>query len=78
MFGITPPFYRDPVETMAFNLYAMDESRKSELRNLAYLLVTSSNLATETINFNLTQSEWQYVKDEIAKINGGICMDIWD
>ena len=70
--GVTPPFYRDPVETMAFNLYAMDISRKDELRDLAYYIAISPNLPSGTINLNLTQNEWQYVQDEIAKIRGGI------
>ena len=72
-FGVSPPWYRDdPVETMAFNLWIMEENRKDELRNLAYRLATSPNLANETINFGLTQSEWQYVQDEMRKINGGL------
>lgn len=70
-FGVSPPWYRDdPVETMAFNLWIMEEDRKDELRNLAYRLATSPNLANETINFGLTQSEWQFVQDEMRKIKG--------
>ena len=68
--GVSPPWHRDPVETMAFNLWVMEETRKDELRNLAYRLATSPNLANETINFGLTQSEWQFVQDEMRKIKG--------
>ena len=72
-FGISAPgMRRSPVETMAFNLWAMEETRKDELRNLAYRLATYPNLANETINFGLTQSEWQYVQDEMRKIRGGL------
>ena len=30
MIGINPPWFQDPVETMAFNLYAMECEEKEE------------------------------------------------
>lgn len=73
-FGISGPgMRRSPVETMAFNLWAMEESRKDELRVLAYKIATA-DLGTDQITFNMgvTQSEWQFVQDEVRKIKGGL------
>ena len=66
MFGITPPFYRDPVETMAFNLYAMDISRKDELRDLAKQLHDSTYNIYATQY--LTQSEVDFVMNECRRL----------
>ena len=30
MIGVKPPWFQDPVETMAFNLYAMECEEKEE------------------------------------------------
>ena len=64
--GITPPFYRDPVEYTAFNLWAMDESRKDELRDLAKQLhdSTYNTYATQY----LTQSEVDFVMNECRRL----------
>lgn len=64
--GITPPFYRDPVEHMAFNLWAMDESRKDELRDLARQLhdSTYNTYATQY----LTQPEVDFVMNECRRL----------
>lgn len=69
-FGVDAPWFKGPVETMAFNLWAMEESRKDELRSLAYKLATSNDQLT--FNMGLTQSEWRFVQDEVAKIKGGL------
>ena len=64
--GITPPFYRDPIEHMAFNLWAMDESRKDELRDLARRLhdCPYDTYATQ----HLTQSEVDFVMNECRRL----------
>lgn len=65
--GISSPgFRRSPVETMAFNLYAMSESRKEELRDLARNLVdfTDNTYGTQY----LSQDEVDFVLEECQRI----------
>lgn len=66
-FGISAPgMRRSPVETMAFNLYAMSESRKEELKDLARNLVdfTDNTYGTQY----LTQYELDFVLEECQRI----------
>lgn len=65
--GISGPGMRgSPVETMAFNLYAMSESRKEELKDLARNLVdfTDNTYGTQY----LTQYELDFVLEECKRI----------
>ena len=66
MFGVTPPWYKDPVEFMAFNLYAMEESRKDELREFAKQLFYGT-VDAHTTQY-LSQSETQFVMDEYCRL----------
>lgn len=65
--GITPPFYQDPVEHMAFNLWAMDESRKDELRDLAKQLHDDYTYNPYVTQY-LTQSEVDFVMNECRRL----------
>ena len=73
--GVHPPYYNTPVETMAFNLYAMSEARKDQLNELAQNLVLhgADTYATQY----LTQSEIEYVLNRCRNLresdnyNGG-------
>ena len=67
---INPPWYNDPVETLAFNAYAMQTSELDELvvyfRNRPWLELNDSNiydacLALRLSFFALSHSEYDYV-----------------
>ena len=66
MFGVKPPFYDGPVETMAFNLYAMTESRKDELRELAKRMTEGSMDTTGSMYLN--QSDVEFLVEECQRI----------
>lgn len=64
---ITPPFYNDPVERLAFNAYAMHTSELDEIVNK---MVSAYNLTGDTI-FNvdgyLSPEDEAYIRSEFRR-----------
>ena len=68
-FGVDAPWYDDPVERMAFNLYAMDISRLDDIAT--EVIYSGENLSDWEIAemYGLEEEELVYV---MSKINGDI------
>ena len=68
-FGIDAPWYDDPVERMAFNLYAMDISRLDDIAT--EIIYSGEHFSTEEIAemYGLEEEELAYV---VGRINGDI------
>ena len=65
-FGVDPPWYDNPVERMAFNLYAMDCERLNEIAADAML----NNIAPEDIaaTYGLkSQYELDYILERLGE-----------
>ena len=71
-FGIDPPWYDDPVERIAFNLYAMNYE---ELNKIARNIVRDFGSDAEGVeiedikySFNLNDEDAEYVYDRIQEL----------
>ena len=68
-FGIDAPWYDDPVERMAFNLYALDISRLDDIAT--EVIYSGQHFSNEEIAemYGLEEEELAYVA---SRINGDI------
>ena len=68
-FGIDAPWYDDPVERMAFNLYALDISRLDDIAT--EVIYSGQHFSNEEIAemYGLEEEELAYV---VSRINGDI------
>ena len=64
-FGIDPPWYDDPVERFAFNLYAADCSSRADKIN-AYINDIIAGNYDIVLEFTPTDKELQYIIDRLA------------
>lgn len=74
-YGITPPWYQDPVEHTAFNAYAYSQQRIENFINALAATADPNDYSNQCaaaqcadININsLTRSEREYIEREVAK-----------
>jgi len=71
-FGVDAPWYNDPVERMAFNLYAMnceelDRIARDVVRNFG---TDAEGVTIEDIkySFNLSNEDAEYVYDRVQEL----------
>lgn len=64
--GIDAPWYDDPVERMAFNLYAMSLQRITDLEDVISDVI-DGNVGLDEIadEYDLTDDEYRYVINEL-------------
>ena len=75
MFGITPPWYRDPVETTAFNAYAYHQQKIKDFINALAATSDPSDYSNQCAAArcagldpnSLTSDEIEYIEKEVAK-----------
>ena len=75
MIGITPPWYRDPVEHTAFNAYAYSQQRIENFINALAAADDPNDISAQAdaalaANLNissLTRQEREYIESEVAK-----------
>lgn len=75
MIGITPPWYRDPVEHTAFNAYTYSQQRIENFINALAAADDPNDISAQAdaalaANLNissLTRDEREYVEREVAK-----------
>ncbi len=60
-FGIDPPWYTDPVERTAFNLYSMHQS---ELDNAVYKVLSGETHID--FSFELSERDEDYIRRTLA------------
>ena len=67
-FGIDAPWYDDPVERVAFNLYAMDLSRLDNIAAEIISLYGGQSITDEDIKdaYSLSDEELEYVLKRIC------------
>jgi len=69
-FGVDAPWYDDPVERMAFNLYAMDKQREMDLANaIQDYLDGDEDLDYLRDKYDLTDEEYGLLLDELNDRN---------
>ena len=69
-FGVDAPWYDDPVERLAFNLYAMDKQREMDLANAVQdYLNGDEDLDYLRDKYNLTDKEYELLLDELNDRN---------
>ena len=70
-FGIDAPWYDDPVERVAFNLYAMDISRLDDIASEIINVYSGTTITDDDIRdmYSLEDDELEYV---IHRIEGSI------
>ena len=70
-FGIDAPWYDDPVERVAFNLYAMDISRLDDIASEIINVYGGTTITDDDIRdmYSLEDDELEYV---IHRIEGSI------
>ena len=68
-FGVDAPWYNDPVERVAFNLYAMDLSRLDDIASEIVSQYGGQNITDDDIRdlYNLNDDELNYVSNSIIK-----------
>ena len=75
MIGITPPWYRDPIEHTAFNAYAYSQQRIEDFINALAAADDPNDISAQAdaamaanLNINsLTSNERDYIEREVAK-----------
>lgn len=77
-FAVTPPWYQDDVETTAFNLFCMEESKSQKIEEFINLLSQAedpNDSGVQTLYYfasgldketELTLSEKEYIEREVA------------
>lgn len=67
-FGIDAPWYNDPVERVAFNLYAMDLSRLDDIASEIVSQYGGQSITDDDIRdlYNLNDDELNYVIKRIV------------
>ena len=67
-FGVDAPWYDDPVERVAFNLYAMDLSRLDNIAAEIVSLYGGQSITDEDIKdtYSLSDEELEYVLKRIC------------
>lgn len=60
-FGIDPPWYDNPVERVAFNLYSMHQSELDDAVNKIFAGETNI-----TFSFELTEKDEDYIRRTLA------------
>lgn len=67
-FGVDAPWYNDPVERVAFNLYAMDLSRLDDIASEIVSQYSGQSITDDDIRdlYNLNDDELNYVIKRIV------------
>ena len=67
-FGVDAPWYNDPVERVAFNLYAMDLSRLDDIASEIVSQYGGQSITDDDIRdlYNLNDDELNYVIKRIV------------